>query len=58
MQSRDCLQIKNEEEEESWQEGDQRQNSGKRSNIWKKSLKRKRMEGNSLNWMPCIKYWS
>ena len=36
-QRRDCSQVENEEEEESWQEGDQV--AEQRSNIWKKELK-------------------
>ena len=48
MQSWDCSQIENEEEEESWQEGDQMAEQLEEEQQLEEIVERRRMEGSSL----------
>ena len=48
MQSWDCSKIENEEEEESWQEGDQMAEQWEEEEHLEEVVERRRVEGSSL----------
>ena len=48
MQSWDCSQVENEEEEESWQEGDQMADQWEEKQHLEETVERRRVEGSSF----------
>ena len=50
MQRSDCSQIENEEQEESWQEGDQMAEQWEEEQHLEDIVERRRVEGSSLKW--------
>ena len=57
MQRWDCSQIENEEEEESWQEGDQMSEQCEEEQL-EGIVERRRIEGSSFKLDVCTKYLS